>query len=244
MRLKVGKSIIVLVQCLLAIIVILSLALGQEQQDPVKGKKLTGEQMREMSKAVRDSVYKARSKEVSRPKIHFSEGVTGKEIQYLVMELKSEDELDFLHNMGIDCCYELGICSCEVTLEQMAEIMVQGIKYRRISEKELQRREERREIMKQQLERVNLGPNDVIVASLQVSTKEDLAFLRSIGMECCVDTGMCECQITKEQWEQIGSYGFRGGAQVRDTTTWGKDTRRNSRKTPPPKPTQKEKIGK
>jgi hypothetical protein len=68
-----------------------------------------------------------------------------------------------------------------------------------------------------------------------VNSRDELEFLRSIGMECCVDTGICKCQITKEQWKQVGFYGFKGGVQVRDTTNWGRETKPKSDKIIPAK---------
>jgi hypothetical protein len=58
-----------------------------------------------------------------------------------------------------------------------------------------------------------------------VNTEHDLFFLQSIGMSCCQDTGICECQITEEQWKHIAARGFRHGTHVIDTTQWGKETK-------------------
>lgn len=208
---------------------------SQGAPDPGQTGKLSKEELRKLSKAKRDSVYRVKKQQASGPRMQWSDEFTGKEIQHLIMELKSEQELRLLRDLGITCCSGLGRCECEVTLEQMAEIKTHRIEYRRITEDQLQEREERWERMTRRVDRAKLGPNDVILASLQVNSGDELKFLSSIGMDCCVDTGICKCQITKEQWKQIGFYGFKGGVQVRDTTEWGRETKPKSDKIIPPK---------
>ena len=177
-----------------------------------------------------------KERKVTSPKGGWSEGLTGKEIQNVQIEVKTEEELKFLQDMGLNCCPGLGMCACEITLEQFDQIKAQRINIKRIREEESQEQDERWERISSWVDRRPLSPTQIIMASMQVNSKEDLEFLRKIGVECCVDTGICKCQINKEQWKQIRFHGFRCGVHVIDTLEWGKETKPKSDKIIPPKP--------
>jgi hypothetical protein len=167
----------------------------------------------------------------------WSSKLTGKEILKIKMDVRTTEDLRFIKDLGLSCCSDTGVCICEVTLEQANQIKAQRINYQIEKKEENSREQDDRWLrISQRVDRVKLRPTQVIMASMQVNTKEDLDFLRKIGVECCVDTGICKCQINTEQWKQIGFHGFRYGVRVIDTLEWGKETKPKSDKTIPEKP--------
>jgi hypothetical protein len=171
------------------------------------------------------------------PKGGWSEKLTGKEIQNIQIEVKTEEELKFVQDMGLNCCTDLGTCECQVTLEELNQIKARGISFRRQGGEELQK--QRLLATTRWVDSLTLGPNEVLMASIQVNTEKDLEFLRRIGVYCCIAMGGCKCQVTKEQVKQIAAYGFEFGARVQDTSQWGKETKPKSDKVIPPKPKPK-----
>jgi hypothetical protein len=151
------------------------------------------------------------------PKGGWSEKLTGKEILKIKIEVKTEDDLKFLQDLGLSCCSSIGMCECEVTLEQANQIKARRISFRIERKEELQEENKLWLAISRRVDRVTLGPHQVIMASIYVETYEDLDFLRKIEVNCCADTGICKCEIDKEQWKQIGFHGFRFGARVVDT---------------------------
>lgn len=180
----------------------------------------------------------------TQPKGGLSSKLTGKEILKIKMDVRTIEDLRFIEHLGLSCCSDTGVCICEVTLEQANQIKAQRINYQIKKEEENSREQDDRWLrISRRVDRVKLRPTQVIMASMQVNTKEDLELLRKIGVECCVDTGICKCQINTEQWKQIGFHGFRYGVQVIDTLEWGKETKPKSDKIIPekPKPTKEPK---
>lgn len=169
------------------------------------------------------------------PLISWSDDALRHKITHVEIPVRTEDDLARLRSLGIDCCPKIGWCECDMTLEQAAKLKEEGMNHRMVSNFALEERKGQWERMCQLVGRIDLGPDDVIVASVQVNKIHDLLFLQSIGMVCCQDTGKCECCITKEQWKHLGARRFAYQASVRDTTIWGKETKPNSRVEPPPK---------
>jgi hypothetical protein len=59
-----------------------------------------------------------------------SDTTTDKKLLWIELELKTQDDVDFLKNLGLTCCSELGICSCMVTVELLNKIKKQKIDFR------------------------------------------------------------------------------------------------------------------
>lgn len=180
----------------------------------------------------------------TQPKGGWSSKLTGKEILKIKMEVRTIEDLRFIQDLGLSCCSDTGVFICEVTLEQANQIKAQRINYQLKKEEENSREQDDRWLrISRRVDRVKLRPTQVIMASMRVNTEEELELLRKIGVECCVDTGICKCQINTEQWKQIGFHGFRYGVQVIDTLEWGKETKPKSDKIIPekPKPTKESK---
>ena len=215
-------------------------AADSEQPSDTAKDRISEEAMKQGKTAEIAPVPEEKEKETSSPKGGWSDKLTGKEILKIEMEVETDDDLDFLRNLGLSCCSSIGACKCEVTLEQANQIKAQRIRFRIDKEEEKsQEQNELWEMMSRRVDRVTLGPHQVIMASMRVETYEDLEFLREIGVECCADTGVCRCRIDKEQWKQVGSYGFRYGARVIDTLESAKETKPKSDKVIPPKPKPK-----
>ncbi|MGB8657987.1 MAG: hypothetical protein WCE90_09425 [Candidatus Zixiibacteriota bacterium] len=166
----------------------------------------------------------------------YSDEQTGKQILKVKIEAKTQDDLSFLHELGLSCCSGIGVCECAVTSEQANQIRTRRIGIQTESEKKPNEQDERWVTIGQRVDRINLRATEIIMASMQVSSQEDLEFLKEIGVKCCVDTGICKCQITKDQWKQIGFHGFRYGAHVIDTLQWGREAKPKSNKIVPSEP--------
>lgn len=82
------------------------------------------------------------------------------------------------------------------------------------------------------------GPDAILKAQIHIRTEEEVKTLRDLGLECCADTGVCECQVTMKQLMELVGHGLMviTASTIIDTANWGKETKPKSNEIIPPKP--------
>jgi hypothetical protein len=173
-----------------------------------------------------DTQSKATEKKtITQPKGHWSPEFTGKETINVVINVQSMDDIKLLKELGLSCCTDIGTCKCLLTLEQLNEIKTQRINYH-IGKDETPRDQDELWLrICKRVDRVNLRPSQIIMASIKVTSNDDLQFLKDIGVDCCDYIGDCKCRISKDQWKEIAYHRFVYGTNVIDTLEWGKETK-------------------
>jgi hypothetical protein len=81
------------------------------------------------------------------------------------------------------------------------------------------------------------GPDAILEAQIHIRTEEDVKTLRDLGLECCADTGVCECQVSMKQLMKLRGHGLEVIKASRvDITKREEETRTKSNESIPPKP--------
>lgn len=85
------------------------------------------------------------------------------------------------------------------------------------------------------------GPNAILKAQIHIKTEEDIKSLRDLGLECCADTGICECQVTMKQLMELVGHGLTViKASTVNTAKLGEETKPKSTEIIPAKPKPRE----